>query len=100
MVQAVRVKLEFSVDGQSATFTRNATTGRAELHAGSAAVVLQSPYRLATHFSFRTQRAWQVRVDSHNIEIVKSRPRLWAGFRANSFSVAVDGVVVATATGK
>jgi len=94
------MEITFAVDGQPATFTRSDVTGRAELRFGEHTVQLQSPLRPTTHFDLRRRVAWRTRVGYHDVEIVKTRPALFAGLRANAFSVAVDGVVVAEATGK
>ena len=92
--------ITFSLDGEPATFSRSSATGRAELRVGQQVVPLQSPLRPSVHFDFRRRVAWRTRVAEHEIEIVKTRPAFFGGLRDNSFSIAVDGVVVADATGK
>jgi hypothetical protein len=94
------MQIAFSIDGQAATFERSDVTGRAELHFGEQIVVLQSPLKPTAHFGIRKRTAWRTRIGAHDVEIVKNRPRLFGGLRANSFSVVVDGVAVAEATGK
>jgi hypothetical protein len=94
------MEIMFSIDGQSATFIRSDVTGRAELRFGEQTVQLQSPLRPTTHFDLRRRIAWRTQVGDHEVEIVKTKPTMFGGLRANSFSVAVDGVVVAEATGK
>jgi len=74
--------------------------GTAELHVGFEVIDIQSPFRLSTHFTVRTRTGWRYEVYGHEVEIVKVRPRVWGGVRANSFTVAVDGQVVARASGK
>ena len=92
------MQIEFLIGGQPATFSRS-YAGRAELRVGEAVFILQRLSQLSTHMSVRTRRTWNVRVGDHDVEIVKRRPRFWAGFRPNFYSVAVDGLNVATATG-
>jgi hypothetical protein len=94
------MEITFSVDGQSATFSRSDVTGRAELRFGQQTMLLQSPLRPKTHFDLRRRVAWHTRVGDREVEIVRTRPAMFGGLRANSFSVAVDGVVVAEAKGK
>jgi hypothetical protein len=94
------VEVSFVAGGLPSTFRRNDVTGRAELQVGDEVVTLQSPFRLSTHFDVRTTRAWRRTVGGHEVEIVKLRPRAFGGARRNSFTISVDGVVVAQATGK
>jgi hypothetical protein len=92
--------LTFVVGGEPGEFRRNPRTGRAELRVGDDVMCLQSPFRLSTHFDFRTRVGWRRRVGEHEVEIVKVRPVAFAGLRQNTVTVTVDEVVVAEATGK
>jgi hypothetical protein len=94
------MKLSFDVAGMPAEFSRNFWTGRAELRVGDEVVSLQSAFRLSTHFELRTRRVWRKRIGQHEVEIVKIRPRLFPGFRSQSFTVSVDKSVVAVTIGK
>jgi hypothetical protein len=94
------MRIAFEIDGAPAVFSRNDWSGRAELKVGAVTFPLESPYKLSTHFGLKRQRRWQVASDRHEIEIVKNRPALLAGFRANSFTVAIDGRTIAAATGR
>jgi hypothetical protein len=94
------MEIAFSVDGRLLTFRRSAMTGRAELQVGDDITRLQSPLRLTTHFDFRTRVVWCTRVGDHDVEVVKTRPLIFGGARNNSFTVSVDGVVVAKTMGK
>jgi hypothetical protein len=94
------MKLSFEVAGVPAEFQRNDWSGRAQLRVGDDLASLQSPARPSTHFEPRLRRVWQSRVGEHEIEIAKVRPRMFAGFRAQSFIISVDGRVVAEARGK
>jgi hypothetical protein len=89
----------FDIAGVPARFQRSWQTGLAELHTGSDVICLASPYWLSTHFRVRRRRVWQVQVDGHDVEIAKIRPRISGGVRPNSYTVSVDGQVVAEATG-
>ena len=81
-------------------FRRSSVTGRADLLVGDEVVALQNPYRVSTHFAFKTERRWNVSVSGRDIEVVKGRPIFLAGIRKNSFAVLVDGQLVAEATGR
>jgi len=94
------MQLSFEVAGMPAEFRRNPWTGRAELRVGDDVVSLQSPFRLSAHFELRTRAVWRSRIGQHEIEIVKVRPRIFAGFRHQSFTIKVDKSIVAEATGK
>jgi hypothetical protein len=94
------MRLSFEVTGIPAEFHRNLWTGRAELRIGRDVIPLQSPFRLSAHFEFRTRIVWRTKVGEHDIEIVKVRPRIFAGFRPQSFTISVDKRIVAEATGK
>lgn len=60
---------------------------------------LQSPADIGAHFSCSLTRTWSHWVGEHEVKIVKVRPLFLAGFRANDFTVSVDGRVVAQARG-
>jgi hypothetical protein len=93
------MQLTFEVDGQEAEFRRSAVTGRSELQVGEDVTCLESPYRFTTHFNLRKKTVWNHRVGDHQVEIVKVRPGLLGGFRANSFTVSVDDHVVTESHG-
>jgi hypothetical protein len=93
------MEISFDIDGVPAEFRRSWKTGTAELRSGDDAVLLQSPYRLSTHFRLSTSRVWRCRVGEHDVEIVKVRPRMFGGIRPNSYTVSVDNIIVAKARG-
>jgi|GraSoiStandDraft_57_1057295.scaffolds.fasta_scaffold500761_2 hypothetical protein len=94
------MRLSFDVAGMPAEFHRNPWTGKAELRIGRDLVPLQSPFRLSAHFELRTRMVWRSKIGDHDIEIVKVRPRIFAGFRPQTITISVDKGVVAEATGK
>jgi hypothetical protein len=94
------VQLDFEIDGVPATFRRSYWTGRGELSVRGEAETLQSPYRFWTHFHLRNRVAWRRRVNGHEVDIVKVRPRILGGWRANRFTVSVDNTVVADRVGR
>jgi hypothetical protein len=93
------MRLTFPIGATTAEFRRNAFSGRASLVVGDQVMTLQSPYRLDTHFQPKTKQAWTRTVDGHVVEIVKERPLVMGGMRTNTFSVRVDGIVVAKGEG-
>jgi hypothetical protein len=93
------VELAFEVDGTRAQFRRKASVGTAELTIGTEVFILASPRKVSTHMEIATRRTWQHRFNDHDVVIEKVRPLLFGGLRPNSFTVTVDGAVVAEATG-
>ncbi len=93
------MELTFEVDGKPAEFRRSAATGRSELQVGDEVTTLESPYRFTTHFNLRKTTRWKQRVGDHDVEIVKVRPGLAGGFRANEFTVSVDDHIVTESRG-
>jgi hypothetical protein len=92
--------IRFPVGETPATFRYNALTGRADLGLGQRTVPLQSPLRFSTHFQLGKTKSWTTQEQGHSITITKRRPRWVAGLRSNSFTVSVDGDVVAETTGR
>lgn len=92
--------IRFEVATVPAEFRRNSMTGRAELTVGRETLNIASPWRPSTQFQLRRTKSYSCRIDGHNIEIVKRRPQFMAGFRKNSFTVLVDGEIVAEAHGR
>ena len=88
--------MTFDVDGGPATFHWTAFIMSARITVGAEVIKLQSPWRLSSQFDLPRQRTWQCQIDDHEIKIVKERPILLAGVRKSSFTVAVDGTVVAS----
>jgi hypothetical protein len=91
--------IQFKVGETPAEFRRNGLTGSAELRFDQRIVTLQPPSKFSTHFQLSQRKSWTTRADGHEITIVKRSPRFVAGFRKNSFTVSVDGAVVAEASG-
>lgn len=94
------MELGFEVGGRPALFRRDAGTGRATLTVGDEVTALASPYSPLTHLEFTTRRSWRRQVGDHVVEVTKVRPRAVGGLRTNSFTITVDGTVVAEAEGK
>jgi hypothetical protein len=94
------VEIAFSVGARVATFRRSGMTGRAEIVVDNEVLPLQSPYKLGTHWSFKTARRWRCRVGEHDVEVAMNRPRMFGGARPKSFVVSVDGKVVAEHAGR
>ncbi len=92
--------MAFSVGETVAEFRRSAMTGRSELRVGDEIVPLQSPFRVTAHFDIHARTVWRRSVNDHEVEIVRSRPRLFGGLRRSSYTVAVDGLLVAEMTGR
>lgn len=93
------MQIPFSVAGGPASFTWDSWSGRAELTIGQEQFPLQSPTQLSTHFGLGTTRTWLVHSQGHQVEIVKTRPTLFAGFRAHQVTIRVDGAIVAEQNG-
>jgi hypothetical protein len=94
------MQMSFDVDATPATFHWTGFIASAKITAGREVIKLQSPWRLSSQFDLRRQRTWHCRVHDHDIKVVKASPILLAGVRKSSFTVAVDGAVVASAMGR
>ena len=94
------MQINFEVADVPAEFSWNNMTGKAELLVGDDVILLQSPLNPTTHVSFSLKHTWHHRGAGHQVEIEKRRPLFIAGFRPNAFTVKVDGVIVAEATGR
>jgi hypothetical protein len=94
------MQIDFDIAGQPATFSRSATTGRAELLVDGAVTLLQDPMKFSTHFDLATEQSWVCDVAGHQVKVVKRRPQLVGGFRKNTFTISVDDAVVAAAEGR
>jgi len=94
------MQIDFTVGDKPAEFLYSSTTGKAELKLGQEIVELQNPLRLSSQFSLHQAKSWTTETDGHAIAVVKQRPLLVAGFRKSSFTVSVDGEVVAEVAGR
>jgi hypothetical protein len=93
------MRIDFKADMTDAVFTRDPWTGRAELRVEGQTIELASPTQPGTHFTTSTREEWQAQIGSHDVTIVKTRPRFFGGLRRNSYIVSVEGRVVANAHG-
>jgi hypothetical protein len=93
------MQIAFEVDGKPLVFRRSWFTGSASLRVDGVEHLMQSGLDPGTHFSFELVRRWQCQVASHVVVIEKERPRLFAGFRPQTFRILVDGVLVAEQRG-
>jgi len=94
------VRIDFAIGEGSAEFFRDDFTGRAEVRHEDEVVRLASPFNPLTHVSLSTTHEWQCQIQGHDVAIVKVRPRMAGGLRANEYVISVDGVVVAEDRGK
>jgi len=92
--------VQFSVGDLAAVFVWSSITGLAEIVMDDERVRLQSPTKLSTHFGVHRQRSWRRRIRGHEVEVIKERPWLFAGLRPHTFTVLVDGDIVASVTGR
>jgi hypothetical protein len=93
------MKIEFMLDHEPAEVRRNHKSGRAELQVGAQVFLLASPYDPRSHVGFSTRRSWRRTVNGHEVEIVKVRPRINAGFKAHEYTILIDGATCASASG-
>jgi hypothetical protein len=94
------MQITFDLDGTPATFHWTGFIMSAKITAGDAVIELQRPWRLSSQFDVRMQRTWECRVHDHEIKAVKARPLFPAGIRKGSFTISVNGAVVASAMGR
>jgi hypothetical protein len=93
------MQIKFTVGEDPAEFVRSPTTGKAELKLGESTVELQDPMKFSTHFTFKKTTSWTAQPAGHEVTIAVKRPLWVAGFRKSTYTVSVDGAVVAEATG-
>ena len=93
------MQITIDIAGQSFEFRRNWFTGAASLRVGGAEQTLQSALDPGTHFSLGLIQRWQCQIASHVVIVEKERPRLFAGFRPQTFRILVDGKRVAEQRG-
>lgn len=93
------VTINFELDTEPCQFRWSGWSGRAELDVAGETVLLQDPRDPTTHYSSGLVRVWSHAVGLTTVRIEKRRPRAFAGFRDNHFTIQVDGVVVAQASG-
>ena len=94
------MQIDFALDGHPASFHWDTVTGRADLTLDEKTLTLQNPTHIRAHFSLSARRSWRRAVNGHEIEIVKERPLLFAGFRPNRFKIFVDGMEVVSSIGR
>ena len=88
------MEITIDLEGQPLVFRRSSFTGSASLTVGGVDHLLQSGLDPGTHFSFDLVQRWQCQIASHLVVIEKERPRLFAGFRPQTFRILVDGQLV------
>jgi hypothetical protein len=93
------MRITIDLEGKPVEFTRNWFTGSTKLRFAGAEHPLQDPLDPATHFSWALVQRWECRLAQHVVVIEKQRPRLFAGFRPQTFRVLVDGKLVAEQRG-
>jgi hypothetical protein len=89
------MQITIDLDGQPLVFRRSWFTGTASLQVGGVEHKIQSALDPGTHFSFDLVQRWQCQVASHAVVIEKERPRMFAGFRPQTFRILIDGKLVA-----
>jgi hypothetical protein len=89
------MEIDFSIGNISAKLVRGWFLGGMKLVTPSESIWLQHPLQPSTHFSFRLKRCWQRSISGHQVRVEKTRPLLAAGVRPQSYSVFVDGELVA-----
>lgn len=94
------MQINFTVGDAPAEFVYSSTTGKAELTLGEDTIELQDPMKLSTQFSVKQTQSWTTQTGGHDVAIIRERPMWVSGFRKSSFTVSVDGSVVAEANGR
>lgn len=90
--------IDFRVDGAPARFIWSWWTGKTVLRVGDQTIQLQRPQGLGTHFEPARTRTWNREVDGHDVQIVKTKS-LIGPFGGNAYTISVDEIVVARASG-
>lgn len=93
------MEIDFLIGNISAKLVRGWFLGGMKLVTPSESIWLQHPLQPSTHFSFRLKRCWQRGISGHQVRVEKARPLMAAGVRSQSYSVFVDGRLVASDQG-
>ncbi|MBV9514934.1 MAG: hypothetical protein JO280_12980 [Mycobacteriaceae bacterium] len=93
------MKITFNVGESSAQFHRDPFFGVANLVIDGQKSTLASLSQLGTSYDLRTTKVWTVSHGQHTVEIEKVRPQWVGGLRPNTYTIKVDGAVVATSRG-
>jgi hypothetical protein len=88
------MRITIDLEGTPVEFSRNSFTGAAKLRVAGVDQPLQNPLNPTTHFSLSLVQRWQCQVNSHVVIVEKQRPRLFAGFRPQTFRILVDDKLV------
>ena len=94
------MQLSFAIDGVPSEYHRDAFLGTAGIRVGTVEYPLQSGLDPRTHFGFKLERSWSVKVGDHVVQVERQRPLVLAGFRPSHYSVTVDGVLAAEGQGR
>ena len=93
------MRIEFQVGDRAVELRRNWFTGRMGLFVDGVEKILADAADIRTQFSVKRVRTWNVAMFGHQVDIKKTRPLLFAGFRPHRFVVSVDGTPVAERRG-
>ena len=93
------MRIAFDVGDAKAVFTRNWFTGHTRLHLDGLALTVEDPADVGTHFTFALTRAWRWKIQGRQVVVEKSRPRWMAGFRPQTYRIAIDGQQIVEKTG-
>ncbi|MDR2205178.1 MAG: hypothetical protein LBE36_03350 [Flavobacteriaceae bacterium] len=88
------MKFTLDINHKKITFQRNWFTGNFTYSIDGTKKTLQSALNPFTHFSTEFSKTYEVRIDDTAIIIVKTRPFLFAGFRAHNYKFFIDGNLV------
>ena len=93
------MEIDFSIGNIPAKLRRDPFFGGMKLITPTGSVWLQHPLQLSTHLTPDIDSSWERIISGHRIRVERTRPRLAAGFRRQSFRVFVDENLVAEANG-
>lgn len=93
------MRIAFDVGEKLVEFRRNWFTGSAMFVVEGITKPLSDPMDISTHFSVSRVQTWTLTLFGREVEIKKTRPALFAGFRPQKYVVSVDGTSVAERTG-
>lgn len=93
------MRIAFDVGEKKVEFRRNWLTGSTTFVVDGITKPLSDFLDLSTHFSVAHVKTWRLTLFGHQVEVKKTRPALFAGFRPQNYVVSVDGTAVAERTG-
>lgn len=88
------MKTIINIDNQQVIFQRNWFTGSFIYSVKGITGKMESALNFETHFSARLSKYYDVKIGEKTINIVKTRPLLFAGFRPHNYKFYIENKLI------